>query len=245
MKKALVKDSIKEIKNTFKRFISILLMAFLGVGFFAGIRATSPDMVDTIDKYYKDQNVYDIQVVSTLGLTQTDADELSKVQGVKEVYSTYEVDGKIDVENEEVVTKIITLEDVNKPILIEGKMPENVNECVVEKSFLTTNKKNIGDTIQVQIEEITKTTGEKISYLKESELKIVGTVQSPVYISRDKGTSKLGTGKINYYMYIPRENINVDGIYTNIYIQTVDGEKHTTSTTEYEDYIEEIKSNIE
>lgn len=245
MKKALVKDSIKEIKNTFKRFISILLMAFLGVGFFAGIRATSPDMVDTIDKYYKDQNVYDIQVVSTLGLTQTDADELSKVQGVKEVYSTYEVDGKIDVENEEVVTKIITLEDVNKPILIEGKMPENVNECVVEKSFLTTNKKNIGDTIQVQIEEITKITGEKISYLKESELKIVGTVQSPVYISRDKGTSKLGTGKINYYMYIPRENINVDGIYTNIYIQTVDGEKHTTSTTEYEDYIEEIKSNIE
>ena len=195
MKKALVKDSIKEIKNTFKRFISILLMAFLGVGFFAGIRATSPDMVDTIDKYYKDQNVYDIQVVSTLGLTQTDADELSKVQGVKEVYSTYEVDGKIDVENEEVVTKIITLEDVNKPILIEGKMPENVNECVVEKSFLTTNKKNIGDTIQVQIEEITKTTGEKISYLKESELKIVGTVQSPVYISRDKGTSKLGTGQ--------------------------------------------------
>ncbi len=70
MKKALMKDSIKEIKNTYKRFLSILLMAFLGVGFFAGIKATSPDMVNTIDKFYKDQNVYDIQVISTLGLTR-------------------------------------------------------------------------------------------------------------------------------------------------------------------------------
>ena len=70
MKKALMKDSIKEIKNTYKRFLSILLMAFLGVGFFAGIKATSPDMVNTIDKFYKDQNVYDVQVISTLGLTR-------------------------------------------------------------------------------------------------------------------------------------------------------------------------------
>ena len=54
MKKALLKNSFKEIKTSYKRFISILLIALLGVGFFAGLRATSPDMVDTIDKYYKE-----------------------------------------------------------------------------------------------------------------------------------------------------------------------------------------------
>lgn len=70
MKKALFKDSIKEIKNNYKRFLSLLLMAFLGVGFFAGIRAASPDMVDSIDQYYKDQNMFDLQVISTLGLTR-------------------------------------------------------------------------------------------------------------------------------------------------------------------------------
>lgn len=70
MKKALFKDSVREIKNTYKRFISILLMAFLGVGFFAGIKAASPDMVDTIDDFYRKQNVFDIQVISTLGLTR-------------------------------------------------------------------------------------------------------------------------------------------------------------------------------
>ena len=245
MKRALVKDSVKEIKNTFKRFLSILLMAFLGVGFFAGIRATSPDMVNTIDKYYKDQNVYDIQVLSTLGLTTDDINEISKIDNIQHVCGTYETDGRIDIENKEVITKVITIEDVNKPILIDGRLPENANECVVEKSFLKVNKKNIGDIIQIQIEESTKDNGDKESYLKNSELTIVGTVQSPLYISRDKGTSKLGAGKIDYYIYIPKENINVTEIYTSIYIKIANTDKYVTSSKEYEDYIETVKNNIE
>ena len=79
MKKALLKNSFKEIKTSYKRFISILLIALLGVGFFAGLRATSPDMVDTIDKYYKEQNVYDIQIMSTLGLTNSDIDAIKNI----------------------------------------------------------------------------------------------------------------------------------------------------------------------
>lgn len=79
LKKALLKDSFKEIKVSYKRFISILLMALLGVGFFAGLRATSPDMVNTIDKYFKDQNVYDIEVLSTLGLTNGDLEDRKSV----------------------------------------------------------------------------------------------------------------------------------------------------------------------
>ena len=97
MKKALIKDSVKQIKNTFKRFISILLMAFLGVGFFAGIKATSPDMVYTIDKYYDEQNVYDIQVVSTLGLTNQDLEEIAKIEEVEQIEGTYEKDALIDI----------------------------------------------------------------------------------------------------------------------------------------------------
>ena len=135
MKKALLKDSLKEIKNTYKRFISILLMAFLGVGFFAGLRASSPDMVDTIDKYYDNQNVYDIQVISTLGLTDEDIDALSKVDNVENVYGSYEVDGKIETENSEIVAKVIELANVNTPMLLEGEMPQNVNECLVEPSW--------------------------------------------------------------------------------------------------------------
>ena len=245
MKKALLKNSVKEIKNTYKRFISILLMAFLGVGFFAGLRATSPDMLRTIDNYYKEQNVYDIQVLSTLGLTSNDVEEISKIENVERVSKSYEIDGKIDIDNKEIITKFITIEDVNKPILLNGNMPQNQDECLVEESFLTSNNKKIGDTITVDIEDTQNDDGEKIKYLKTNELKIVGTVKSPLFIARDRGTSKLGSGKINYYIYISEDNINASDIYTNIYVTVKDAKKYETSSKEYEDYIEKVKENIE
>ena len=245
MKKALLKDSVKEIKNTYKRFISILLMAFLGVGFFAGIRAASPDMLDTIDQYYKEQNVFDIEILSTLGLTQQDIEEISKIENVEAVDGAYEIDRKIETESKETIAKFITIGDINKPLLLEGELPVNENECLVEESFLSANNKSIGDTIQVEIEETTNDNGDKIQYLKNNEMKIVGTVQSPLYISRDRGSSNLGAGKINYYVYILKENINATDVYTNIYIKVKDADKYTTSSDKYEDYIEDVKDSIE
>ena len=151
MKKALFKDSIKEIKNTHRRFISILLMAFLGVGFFAGIRASSPDMKKTIDNYYKEQNVYDIEIVSTLGLTGSDIDALKQIEGIEQVYGTYGKDVEINLGETEIVAKIHTVEeDINNVILLEGRLPENEDECVVEKSFISRTKKNIGDHIELE-----------------------------------------------------------------------------------------------
>lgn len=245
MKRALLKDSVKEIKNTYKRFISILLMAFLGVGFFAGIRATSPDMVDTIDKYYDTQNVYDIQVISTLGLTEKDLAEIKKIENVEQASGSYEIDGKIEVNDEELVTKFIAIDEINKPVLLDGDLPKNSNECLVETSFLKFTDKKIGDIVNVDIENSTNDDGEEIAYLNESELKIVGTVQSPLYVSRDRGTSKLGAGKVNYYMYISKDNINAKDIYTNIYVTAKDAKEYKTSSEKYEEYIESVKSNIE
>lgn len=245
MKKALLKDNIKEIKNTYKRFISILLMAFLGVGFFAGIRASSPDMVDTIDKYYIEQNVYDIEVISTLGLTQEDVGELSKIDGVAEINGTYEMDGEVNIDNKEIITKVISISDINQCVLTEGELPKSENECVVEESFLTSNQKKIGDTIEVEIENTTNEEGEEKEYLKQKEMKIVGTVQSPLYISRDRGSSNLGSGKVNYYIYISKDNINVPEIYTMIYLKIEDSDKYETSSKAYEDKVEEVKNKIE
>ena len=245
MKRVLLKDSIKEIKNTYKRFISILLMAFLGVGFFAGLRAASPDMIDTFDQFYEDNQVYDIQIISTLGLTDDDIEELEKVDEVESVVGSFEKDGIIDIDNKEIVTKLITIGEINKPILVDGNMPQNDKECLVEEGFIKSNNKQIGDMVDVEIEDTTDVYGNKKSYLKNSQMKIVGTVQSPLYISRDKGTSKLGTGKVSYYMYIPKENINANDVYTSIYLRAKNEENYETSTQKYEDYIEEVKNNIE
>ena len=130
IKKALLKDTFKEIKKSYKRFISILLMALLGVGFFAGLRASSPDMVDSIDTYYKKQNVYDIEVMSTLGLTDSDIEALSNIENVEHLYGTYSRDGLIKTNDKEIVSKILCVDDVNQPVLVEGNMPENIDECV-------------------------------------------------------------------------------------------------------------------
>ena len=245
-KKALLKDAFKEIKTTYKRFISILLMALLGVGFFAGLRATSPDMLDTIDKYFKEQNVYDIEVISTLGLTDDDIQAISNIENVGEVYGTYSKDGLIKLEEKELVTKILCIDDVNKPKLVSGNLPQNDNECVVERSFLETSNKQIGDTIEVEPEE-EKVVGQDENnqeYLNNKTLKIVGTVDSPLYISRERGTSKLGSGQIDSYIYVTRGNIN-SIVYTEIYVTLENSDKYETSSNKYEKYVEETKEEIE
>ena len=245
MKSALLKDSVKEIKNTYKRFLSILVMAFLGVGFFAGMRAASPDMVDTINQYYKENQVYDIKILSTLGLTNDDIDALSEIDEIENTVGTYETEGKIEIDNKEIITKIMSIENLNKPILLQGNFPETQNECVVEESFLTANHKSIGDTIEVEAEKTKNDEGEEVEYLNKNILKIVGTVKSPLYISRDRGTSSLGSGKIDYYIYVPKENIKANEIYTNIYIKLKNSENYTTSSEKYEEYIAEVKEKIE
>ena len=155
MKTALIKDSIKEIAKSFKRFISILLIVLLGVGFFAGIKATSPDMRLTLDKYFDDKNAMDFQVISTLGLTNEDIEELKKVEGIENVEGSYQSDAIVSIGEEDVVVKLETMtETLNKLEIAEGRLPENENECVVEPGFILGTNHKIGDTIIVEPEKI-------------------------------------------------------------------------------------------
>lgn len=245
MKKALKKDTVKEIRNTFKRFLSILLMAFLGVGFFAGIKATSPDMVETIDAFYREQRVNDLQVISTLGLTNDDLAEVRKLEGVEEAQGSYSVDAKIEIENKEIIAKVMTCTSINQPVLLEGRLPEKQDECVVEKGFLTHMEKQIGDNFVIEIEDTQNDQGEPIPFLKQEQVKIVGVVRSPVYISRDRGTSKLGNGKVDYYLYLSPQNINASEVYTEVNIRVQGTENLVTSRKAYEDRIKEVKQKVE
>ena len=245
MKKALIKDTVKQIKNTFKRFISILLIVLLGVGFFVGIKATSPDMKNTIDTYFDNQNVMDVQVLSTLGLTNKDLEELQKVDGISKIIGTYETDVIVNSNEKDFVVKLSTFQDdVNKLVLKEGRFPEKLNECVVEPIFLKGTKHKIGDKIQIKADEITNDSGEKQELLKNSEVEIVGVVESPLYISRERGNSKLGSGKVNYLMYAPKENFNTE-IYTNAYILANDAKELACYSKKYEKNIDNVKDNIE
>ena len=245
MKTALLKDGIKEIKNSYKRFLSILLIVLLGVGFFAGLRAASPDMKKTLDMYFDDLNVMDIQVISTLGLTDDDIEAIKNVEGVENVVGSYQADAIVSIEEEEVVVKLETYSDeINKLNVVEGRLPENDSECVVEPRFLSETGHKIGDTILIDVDNITNDDGEEQKVLKNNKVTIVGAVKSPLYISTDRGSTQLGSGVIDYYVYIPKENINVD-LYTNIYV-TVEGAKELNTTdNDYSDKVEEVENRLE
>ena len=229
MKKSLLKDSIRQIKNTYKRFLSLLLIVLLGVGFFAGIRATSPDMKDTIDTYFDEKNVMDVQVMSTLGLTGDDVNAISNIEGVGTAVGAYSFDATFDSGENEYVVKIQSIpEGINQLQLVEGSLPQNSDECVVEPALLTRSDYKIGDYIELTPEETDVTNSvvddteeeENTSSLKNNKVKIVGTVKSPEYISSSRGTSKLGSGSVDFYMYVTSENVNKD-VYTTIFLSLI------------------------
>lgn len=236
---ALHKDTLKEIINTKKRFISILLIVLLGVGFFAGIKVTSPDMQKIVDNYFDDTNSMDIEVISTMGLTNDDIQEIKNIEGVENVVGAYSKDALIKANDKEFVVKVHNLSnDINRVQLKEGRMPENDDECVVETSFLKGTSKNIGDTVLLEESE-----DDTAQMLKNKEIKIVGTVMSPLYISRERGSTKLASGKINYYIYVPQTAFSSD-IYTEIYLTVKDAKKQDTFSDKYDENVKEIKDKI-
>ena len=192
MNTALIKDGIKEIKISIKRFITLLLIVLLGVGFFAGIKAASPDMRTTLDTYFDELDMMDVQVISTMGLTDDDVTAIKNVENVKTVEGSYQTDAIVSIGDEDVVVKLETItNDLNKLKLVEGRMPENENECVVEEDFLSGTGHNIGDKIQINVEDITNEDGEEEKVLKNNEVTIVGTVRSALYIYTDRGSTSL------------------------------------------------------
>ena len=245
MKKTLIKDSFREIRYTFKRFLSILLIVFLGVGFFAGVKATSPDMEKTLDAYFDQETAYDIEVLSTLGLKDEDIAKLKEIEEIENVEASYSVDALVHTDSKEIVVKVSSVpETINNLTLLQGKLPEAKQECVVEESFLEGTGYQIGDTITIEPEMLQDEEGNDTSMLTETEFTIVGTVQSPLYISHSRGSSKLGSGKIEYYLFVPKQAIDFP-FYTELYMTVKDVKQLNTASDTYTDTISEIKEKVE
>ena len=239
MKKALIKDSLKQIVKTNKRFISILLMAFMGVGFFAGVRATSPDMRDTLDKYLDSKNMYDISIISTLGLTVDDINAISTVSEEKnKVVGIYSED--VFIKFEVVVKNITYNNEINNLEIIEGSIPQSEDECVIEYNMNIGKSVNLGDYIEIE-----ENLGEdEEATFKNTKLKVVGIAKSPLYMSRDRGTTILGDGKVDYFIYGNKDNVDSE-FYTEIDISLSNSQKFNTLTEDYKNLIENKKNDLD
>lgn len=247
MKISLLKDGYREIKNSFKRFLSILLMSFLGVGFFAGIRATSYDMKATLNQYYNLAKVYDVEVVSTLGLTYEDKKSLEKLEGVKEVHPGFTRDMLIKFNETSYTAKVMTYNPhINKPILDQsvengGSMPEDsgiLSWCLVDKGFVSRTDKRVGDSI-----ELIETEDEDDRVLRVNRFRIIGVIDSPLYMSAERGNNSLGNGKTDFFIYIPPHSVKND-YYTQLYIRAKDSERYETDSSGYNRIVSTLETRI-
>ncbi|OUN98667.1 MULTISPECIES: ABC transporter permease [unclassified Pseudoflavonifractor] len=211
-KNRLLTDFIREVRHTYSRFLSILLLSALAVAFLVGLRATAPDMEYTADNYYDSHHLMDGYVMSTMGLTQEDLQALAQADGVDQVEGAWSVDATA-------VDSIVSMrsmpENLNLLNVVEGRLPQQADECVTEQMLLTALGLEIGDTLTVTLDEADQDSLTRTSYT------IVGTVQSPLYVGTDRGSTTLGSGSIDAFVYIPGENFDLD-VYTTAYF-TGDG----------------------
>lgn len=204
----LFRNMLRKIKKSFGRYISLMLIIAIGVGFYAGIIVSVPNIKRVQSQYYDDMNLMDIKINSTLGLTDDDITALKQLDNVKDVVGTYSE----NVLSGEDVIRVHAIEDnINKLELIDGKLPEKEDECLADATYY-----KIGDkiTIEETQEENSETTNDNI---KVQEFTVVGTVNSPLYTGTDYGSVNIGNGSLKSYIFIPKEDFNYEA-YTEIYI---------------------------
>lgn len=240
-----LKDIFREIKISLGRFLSILCIVAIGVAFFAGIKASAPDMKNSADTYFDKYNVQDIQVYSTIGLTKKDVAAIKKIKGVKSVQPSFSMDTLSQIDSTQMVIKVISYgidQKMNKIRVVEGRMPERENECLVEASSAT-NKLygtfHIGDTIKLQ-----SGTHEALSKsLKHTKYKIVGTCYNPNYLSYEKGSSNIGSGTVNSFIYIQNTNVLKD-YYTEVDVCVKGAKDLDCYSDEYFDVVDPVLKKI-
>ena len=240
MKNAMQKDFWREIKHTRSRFFSIMILVALSVAFLSGLKATAPDMKRTGDDYLDSLHLADIQVLSTLGLTDDDITSLRAQDKVEDAEGEYVIDAFASSDSLDAVVKVLSLtgRGINEVLLRDGRMPERADECVVEENMLSLMSISIGDTI-------TLTPGDDLSdALAQDTYTVVGTVRSPVYLAVERGTSTLGSGTVKAYLYLPREAFTLD-YYTAAYVRVSGAAEMTAFYSDYDDYIDAVIDELE
>ena len=225
--KKLLKETIVCMVKTSKRFISILVIVLLGVGFFAGIRAVAPDMKNTLDDYYEKTNMYDIYIASNYGIREDIIDKLQKKYDIEAVYNF----DAITTKKEDYATKIISYDknnQINTPKLVKGKMPEAIDEVVIDNHYR--NEIKMGDKLTIDSE-----------LIKNNTVTVTGYVESPLYISAERDSTNLLSGIIDYYLYMNDDNI-ISPVKTAAYIKLNTDESRFSK--KYEEIVKTAKKDI-
>ena len=240
-KKALRKDFYMEIRKSMGRFLSIFFIVAIGCAFFAGIRPSEPDMRYSGDAYFDRKNLMDLQVISTMGLTDEDVEAIEKLDGIEKAEAGYSVDALCTEGDNQIVMHVMSLLPSMNQVQVEnGRLPEKSDECVVDADFLSKSTLKIGDRVTLS----SGTDKPVTDSLKEDTFTIVGSVSSPCYIGFQRGSTTIGSGNISAFLCVPEESFCME-VYTEIYAQVKGAEKLTAFTDQYDQRIDSVMKEVE
>ena len=249
MRSPLLKDTLREIRKTRGRFFSIFGIVAIGVAFFAGFLASAPDMKYTADRYFDDYNLMDYRVVSNFGITEDDVRQLRQVAGVQGVQASYTQDVITRIGSKELVLKVHALDlehldpqdpdYINQLVVTSGRLPEKSGECVIEDGKIVVSGMKIGDTIKIE----SGTSDPLDDSFSRDTFTIVGTVNTPYYLSYEKGTSTIGSGSVDTYVYVPKNDFTME-VYTDVYLTARGAKPYNSYNQDYFDYLEPLSETL-
>lgn len=214
MNKGILKTTFREIKSSFGRYIAILLIIALGVGFYSGLKISYESMVYSADRYYAENNFYDYQLLSTLGFDEDAEKTFEQQDGVIDAEGMKSADIIIRKEDgtENVMKTMAMPEEINTLIPVSGRLPEAKNECVVDADRYS--EADIGKKLSIA----ESNEDEDSDLFAVKEFTIVGVVRSPLYAIYMRGTTALGSGSLDAFMYIMDEAYDID-YDTEVYVR--------------------------
>ena len=205
----LLKTTLRTIKKSLGRYLAILAIIALGVGFFAGLRVTEKAMLATADEYINELNLYDFKLISTLGLTEDDVKEFERLDGIDVAVGSVSVDAiALREDGSDAVLHAHTLfENINGVDLLYGRLPQSDNECVLDSRYA--GESEIGKTVILS----ENNSEETLNSFAHGEFTVVGIVDSSEYINFQRGTTALSGGTVSGFFYLLPSGFATDYYY--------------------------------
>lgn len=233
-KRVLAKNLRRTIRDSFGRYLAIVVIIALGAGMFVGLLSTKGDMVATGQKYMDEQYMFDLRLLSTYGWTQTEVDAVAQMDGVEYAEGSVSLDviGRQWNGAKDAVYKFHTIpQQVSQVYLLGGRMPQSPDECLIDGH-------NVGDEVLgLEFVVSRENSAETLDAMEYDSYTIVGYVSSPLYMDMSRGSTSIGNGNVAGYVYIPADAVRLD-YYTEIAV-TLEG-NHEIYSDAYTRFLEDM-----
>ena len=259
---AFAKGIARTVRGSLKRFVALTTITALGVTMLVGLRAACVDLRNSADRFFDEQNLFDVRVQSTLGLTDEDVAALAALDGVEAaeggwsetVYTT------VGSASEKVDVKALSSSGLNEPLVLEGRLPEAAGEVAVTERYLKDSGLSIGDTVSFRGDDASDASddvGEKDEGLdaldsgsaevfERGEYTIVGSVLDPMEINAGEGTMSFrSSGGSQYSFFVVDDEVIDPSVYTVAYVMVEGAEAPLCYSAEYEEIVDEVFQSVE